>query len=387
MYSLFPFRLLNLHEMPYNGKRSYPDEFFRLPEHVSTQNKYHLSSFAWIGDRSMSIKSRLLSKISHLLILAILLTACASAPLPPPSPTAHPGVPTSTASATPIPATAAPSQPSETPTLEPTATQPATAIHFAVIGDFGEGGQPEADVAGMIHSWNPDFIITVGDNNYPLGEASTIDAHIGQYYHDYIYPYTGKYGAGATENRFFPTLGNHDWYTAGAQPYLDYFSLPGNERYYNFVWGPVHFFALDSDGNEPDGIHVNSVQAVWLQHAMAASTSPWNIVYFHEPPYSSGTVHGSSTWLRWPFATWGAQAVLSGHEHNYERLQVNGIPYFVNGLGGGAIYDLGTPLPESQFRYSADYGAMLVTASPTELKFEFYSRANKLIDQYDVKKP
>jgi hypothetical protein len=144
---------------------------------------------------------------------------------------------------------------------------------------------------------------------------------------------------------------------------------------------------VDSEENEPDGFRVNSVQAAWLQKGLAASTSAWNIVYFHQPPYSSGVEHGSSTWLRWPFAEWGAQAVLSGHEHNYERLLVDGIPYFVNGVGGGGRYDFGTPLPESQFRYNADYGAMLVTASGTELHFEFDSRKGKLIDQYDVKKP
>lgn len=349
----------------------------------------------------MASRIRILSKISQLLVVMIMVAACATAPLPPPSPTAHPaapalgtvateapGMPSSPAPATDIQASVAPPiQSTETATLPPTATQPPAGIRFAVIGDFGEGGQAEADVSALVHGWQPDFVITVGDNNYPSGEASTIDAHLGQFYHDYIFPYTGAYGPGATENRFFPTLGNHDWYTPGAQPYLDYFSLPGNERYYDFVWGPVHFFALDSDENEPDGFRINSVQAAWLQQAMAASTSAWNIVYFHEPPYSSGTVHGSSTWLRWPFAAWGAAAVLTGHEHNYERLLVDGIPYFVNGLGGGAIYDLGTPLPESQFRYSANYGAMLVTASATNLHFEFSSRTGTLVDQYDVKKP
>ncbi len=260
-------------------------------------------------------------------------------------------------------------------------------MRFAVIGDFGEGGQGEADVATMIHGWNPDILITVGDDNYPSGAADTIDAHIGQYYHDFIFPYTGTYGPGATENRFFPTLGNHDWYTAGAKPYLDYFSLPGNERYYDFVRGPVHFFALDSDENEPDGFRSNSIQAAWLKQVMAASTSRWNIVYLHHAPYSSGTMHGSTTWMRWPFKDWGADAVLAGHEHNYERLLVDGLPYFVNGVGGGGLYNFGTPLPESQFRYTGNYGAMLVTASETDLRFEFYNRTGTLIDQYELQKP
>jgi hypothetical protein len=256
-----------------------------------------------------------------------------------------------------------------------------------VIGDFGIGNQAEADVAKLVHSWAPDIVITVGDDNYPLGSAETIDEHIGKYYHDFIFPYIGEYGQGATKNRFFPTLGNHDWYTAGAQPYLDYFSLPGNERYYDFIWGPVHFFALDSDENEPDGASMTSLQAVRLELRLAASTSPWNIVYFHHPPYSSGDTHGSSMWMRWPFAAWGANAVLSGHEHNYERLRVDGIPYFVDGLGGNEIYSFSNPLPQSQFRYHDDYGAMLVHATETDLHFEFYNRSGTLIDQYELKKP
>src|SRR5436305_251132 len=56
---------------------------------------------------------------------------------------------------------------------------PATAARFGVIGDYGSDGQNEADVSALVHGWNPDFIITVGDNNYGEGCASTIDANIG----------------------------------------------------------------------------------------------------------------------------------------------------------------------------------------------------------------
>src|SRR6266849_9618015 len=66
-------------------------------------------------------------------------------------------------------------------------SSPATA-HFAVIGDFGSDGENELDVSNLIRSWNPDFITTVGDNNYPNGDASTIDANIGKYFHDFIFP-------------------------------------------------------------------------------------------------------------------------------------------------------------------------------------------------------
>jgi len=318
--------------------------------------------------------------VFYLVGLAFLLTACAASnPSPTPiSPTATIVQPTGTSLPTDT------SLPAET--LAPSLTLSPQAVKFAVIGDYGMDNSAEADVATLVHSWQPDIIITVGDNNYTLGSAGTIDANIGKYYHDYIFPYIGTYGPGADTNRFFPAMGNHDWYTTNAQPYLDYFTLPGNERYYDFAWGPVHFFALDSDEHEPDGVNAGSVQAAWLQQGLVSSTSPWNIVYMHHPPYSSG-MHGSTTWMQWPFSAWGADAVLAGHDHLYERLLVDGIPYFTDGAGGGGLYNFDDPLPESKFRYNANYGAMLVTASKTEMLFEFYNRVGELIDSYRLTKP
>ncbi|HNB50529.1 MAG TPA: PQQ-dependent sugar dehydrogenase, partial [Anaerolineales bacterium] len=158
-------------------------------------------------------------------------------------------------------------------------------------------------------------------------------------------------------------------------------TLPGNERYYDFTWGPVHFFALDSDSREADGVGESSVQAQWLQQALAASTSPWKIVYMHHAPYSSGAYEGSTTWARWPYAEWGADAVLAGHDHIYERLEIDGIPYFVNGLGGyPSRYDFTTSLPESQVRYQEKHGAMRVTATETTLTFDFFTVDGEQID-------
>ncbi len=318
--------------------------------------------------------------ISCLVSLAFLLTACVTSnPSPTPIPSnANTVQPTGTSLPT--------GTPLQAETLAPSLTQQPQTVKFAVIGDYGMDNIAEADVATLVHSWQPDIIITVGDNNYTLGSAGTIDANIGKYYHDYISPYIGIYGPGADTNRFFPTLGNHDWYTMNAQPYIDYFTLPGNERYYDFVWGPVHFFALDSDEHEPDGINAGSVQAAWLQQGLASSTSPWNIVYMHHPPYSSG-MHGSTSWMQWSFAAWGADAVLAGHDHLYERLLVDGIPYFTDGAGGGGLYDFVNILPQSQFRYNANYGAMQITASETEMLFEFYNRVRELKDSYTVTKP
>jgi len=262
-------------------------------------------------------------------------------------------------------------------------SSPAT-VRFAVIGDYGVAGQPEQDVSALVKSWSPDFIVTLGDNNYLVGSAAEIDANIGQYYHDYIYPYQGSFGPGAAVNKFFPVLGNHDWGTPNAQPYLDYFSLPGNERYYDFIQGPIHFFMLDSDLHEPDGTSSTSTQALWLKNALAKSTSPWQVVLLHHAPYSSSS-HGSNTYMQWDYKGWGADAVLAGHDHSYERIMVDGLPYFVNGLGGQVIYPFSTPVIGSQVRYNADYGAMHVTATDNQVTFQFWSRASTKIDEYILK--
>ncbi len=259
-----------------------------------------------------------------------------------------------------------------------------TRISFAVIGDYGKSSQAESDVSNLVRGWNPDLVITTGDNNYEYGEAATIDQNIGQYYHTFIYPYTGSYGAGDSISQFFPSLGNHDWIQAGAVPYLDYFALPGNERYYEFVRGPVHFFAIDSDPHEPDGNTKTSAQAIWLQDKLSQSVSPWNIVYFHHAPYSSGTRHGSSTSMQWPFQAWGVTAVFSGHEHDYERLIEDSLVYFVNGIGGKDLYAFGTPIAGSIVRYNTDFGAQLVVADTDSINFKLINRSGTTVDEYTI---
>jgi hypothetical protein len=260
---------------------------------------------------------------------------------------------------------------------------------FAVIGDYGLAGQPEADVAALVDRWGVDSIVTVGDNNYLDGAAETIDANIGQYYHAYIAPYVGSYGAGAgasaRENRFFPALGNHDWHTPGAQPYLAYFTLPGNERYYAVRRGPIEFFILDSDEREPDGMTVDSVQAQWLREQLAASAAPWKLVVLHHAPYTSSLRRDSNRTLQWPFAEWGADAVLAGHDHLYERLEAEGIPYLINGAGGKELYAFGPPEAESIVRYNQDYGAQLINATAQCLNLSFFSRADILIDSVTLR--
>jgi hypothetical protein len=183
-----------------------------------------------------------------------------------------------------------------------------------------------------------------------------------------------------------PSLGNHDWHSTGAQPYLEYFTLPGNERYYDFSYGPVHFFVLDSDSDEPDGADSKSIQANWLQSQLSNSKYPWKIVYMHHPPYSSGE-HGDVDRMQWPFAEWGADVVISGHDHTYERISKDGNLYFVNGLGGRSKYAFRDIVDGSQVRYNEDYGAVLIVASEIMMRFQFINRQGMVVDAVELVKP
>ena len=337
-----------------------------------------------------------------LILLASLLpglassAGCASHVAPAAAPQATATAPR-VATATPPAATVATAA-SDVPNTAPAAASaPAT---FAVIGDYGTDDAHERAVAKLVASFKPTYVIALGDDYYaPAGGTGTgkYDESTGAYYGKWLKDIstTGhRYPVGkAAVNAFFPALGNHDYSDATPSPktYLTYFRLPGagfhntsgNERYYDFVEGSVHFFVLNSNAEEPNGTSSTSKQGRWLKAQLAASTSRWNIVYDHHPPYSSCSTHGSSKFMRWPFARWGADAVLSGHAHVYERVTRNGIVYFVNGLGGGPRYRFKkTSVAGSAKRYRANWGAQKVTVTSAAMVFRFYSVSGKLVDSY-----
>lgn len=266
---------------------------------------------------------------------------------------------------------------------------------FAAIGDYGDNSNAQRKVANLVNDWDADFIITTGDNRYG---TNNFDKVVGQFYCGFLTDaVSGIYcnGGNSPTNAFFPSPGNHD-YSDGADlnEYLQYFTLPGtgvassntsgSERYYDFVQGPVHLFAIDSQG-ALDSVSDMASQQTWLQRQLGASTAYWQVVYLHHAPYSSSK-HGSYPELQWPFADWGADALIAGHDHVYERLVVDGIPYFINGLGGRSIYSFNMPLVNSQFRYNTDYGAMRITADTRKMTFEFVNTSSVVLDSYTLKK-
>lgn len=273
---------------------------------------------------------------------------------------------------------------------EPKKGQPvnvaADSITFAIIGDYGRDTKQEDSVAKMVKSWKPDFVVTVGDNNYSEGRASTIVDHIGKYYCDFIYnpdaPANQQCNGKAAQekvNRFFPAPGNHDHYAPPhLKAYLDYFTLPGDEQNYDFVWGPVHFFSINS-GTE-GRVQSTSPAGLWLKTELSKAKEPFKMVYFHHPPYSGGE-HGSSKTMRWPFKEWGADAVLAGHEHFYARVEDNkeNTPvYLICGSSGSdEHYPCDAhPLDAKRYKFICDnvhFGAIKVHASANKVVFEYYA--------------
>ncbi len=266
---------------------------------------------------------------------------------------------------------------------------------FALIGDYGQDSPKEGEVARMVQNWKPEFIVTVGDNNYPLGSAGTIKDNIGKHYCDYIYnpdaPLDRQCNGKAAQekvNRFFPSPGNHDNYSAPQlKPYLDYFTLPGDERNYDFIWGPVHFFSL----NTGTGGSVSQESKDWLKEKLLQSGKAFKVVYFHHPPYSPGP-HGSAGNMQLPYAEWGADAVLAGHEHFYARISDNASAkpaYVIIGNSGNEnLYSCSAnPLDPAKFTVNncdnSHFGAIKVKATTTKLLFEYFT-VDDLVHPKDV---
>jgi len=257
-------------------------------------------------------------------------------------------------------------------------------IRFAIIGDYGNPDNKFASihVSDLVKSWRPQFIATVGDNNYPSGEASTIDANVGQYYSYYMHPYKGSYGKGSPDgkNHFYPAIGNHDYYTDLGSAHFDYFNFSDNQAYYDVNLGLVHLIIMDSNLKEES--HPDSPQGKWVKNILQTSSAQWKLVLLHHPPSSSGRSGGFGRY-RWSFRDWGATAVIAGHEHFYERMDHFGIPYFINGLGGAGIHKFRSTHEQSIIRYNDKYGAMRVTADNANIRFEFINIDNKVIDRFD----
>ena len=309
---------------------------------------------------------------------------------------------------------------------------PGDPVVIGVTGDFG-WNHPSAlaDHGELVKGLDPDYVVTTGDNVQtslaPVTGTDMYDFTVGRNFCDFLNgaasgPFCES-GGTSPSNRFFPAAGNHDHIEGdGGGPisnFTDYFNLPGlgttsqntsgSELYYDVVMGPVHVFVLDSDPMLLETYHgldatqgqipgyttsPTDQQRAWLESALAASSAPWKVIALHHSPYSSAPVepgagYGSAPWIQWPFATWGVDAVLSGHHHAYERLVVDGVQYVTNGLGGDdAIRTFADPpVAGSVVRVPNDGDDMVVgrlAATTTTLSFEAHDLQGNVVDRFSI---
>jgi 3',5'-cyclic AMP phosphodiesterase CpdA len=185
---------------------------------------------------------------------------------------------------------------------------PDAPLRFVALADSGAGSQAQVDLAALFQALDPDLVLLAGDAVYERGLPSEMDRA-------YFLPYLDL----IDDIPFHVALGNHDFTTSDGQPLLDALYLPGAERYYSFDRGAVHFVAIDSNTDFAPG----SVQGDWLAGDLAANAGArWTIVFFHHPPYSSGTVREDPVPLdSLPpvLEQHGVDLVINGHDHLYHR--------------------------------------------------------------------
>jgi hypothetical protein len=212
-------------------------------------------------------------------------------------------------------------------------------------------------------------VFTAGDNVYPNGTTAEFNTS-----------YQSTWGRHRARTR--PSPGNHDYNSSGATPYYNYFGAnagPAGRGYYSYNLGAWHILSLNSEVPAGPG----SAQEQWLRADLATNTATCTLAYWHRPLFSSGSGYGNDPSTRALFQAlyeFGADIVISGHDHNYERFgpqdpngqaDPTGIREFVVGTGGVALRPIGTIRPNSEVRNATTYGVLKLTLDPTSYIWEF----------------
>ena len=226
-------------------------------------------------------------------------------------------------------------------------------ITFAIIGDYGSNDSNEFRVAQMVKNWDPDFIVSAGDNSYDDDSGDKLRTNVGKYYGDYIYNakdttvnthHEGKAYL-AKKNLFFPCMGNHDAKSDESfKNYLKYFNIPKN---YTVSWGPckMYFFYSGPHGHSNGNGEFDGETKAFIKSNLTSQVSndSFQLVFFHHPPYCSTKIGNPKIREAFDFDTLNVDAVICGHEHLYERIaRKAGIAdappiYIVCGSGGAEL--------------------------------------------------
>jgi len=232
-------------------------------------------------------------------------------------------------------------------------------------------------------------VFTLGDNAYPSG-SSGVD-------NDFPRCFSPSWGSKRIMNVIHTAPGNHDYDSGSGAPYFAYFGAragaPG-KGYYSYDFGGWHFISLNSElyyglGSQADV----TAQEEWLRHDLGDHHPLCTIAYWHRPLYSSGT-YGPTSQVRrlWRILyDGGADLILNGHEHDYERFlpqtpdgvvdSVRGIAQIVAGTGGGELRKMIAPFARnSVFQIHGRFGVLKLTLGAGEYRHTFIDTTGRVWD-------
>jgi acid phosphatase type 7 len=168
-------------------------------------------------------------------------------------------------------------------------------------------------------------------------------------------------------------LGNHEYGTGNADAAIAYFGLP-RRGYYTYRLGAWRVLVLNSNCRHAGGCEEGSPQERWLRGVLKQRRERCTLAYWHHPRWSSG-LHGPDRTVAplWrALARAGAELVLAGHDHHYERFRpIDGIRSFVVGSGGRSLYPAFRRLPGSAALNDRTYGVLHLTLRPRDYDWRF----------------
>lgn len=244
-------------------------------------------------------------------------------------------------------------------------------------GDIGWCGSPGAEETARLLDGIPGIVFTAGDNAYFSGSPSE--------YRDCYDPWWGRH-----LSRTRPSAGNHDYETPGAAGYFAYYGAlagPAGLGYYSYAAGSWHVVVLNSNVSMAAG----SPQDQWLRGELGAHQASCVLAIWHHPLFSSGK-HGNdprSTDAWRALQSNGADLVINGHEHLYERFapqtadgmpDPRGLRQFTVGTGGAVLYSFTTVRPNSEVRYNNSFGVLKMTLRSRGYDWEFVSTRQAIAD-------
>jgi len=235
---------------------------------------------------------------------------------------------------------------------------------FVGAGDIATCDQNSEATARLLDAIGG-TVFTLGDNAYPEGAEP-----------EYRQCYDPTWGRHKARTR--PAPGNHEYQSAGAGPYFQYFGAnagPPGLGYYSFQLGSWLVLSLNSNANIP-------AQVTWLKNVLGASRSRCTIAYWHHPLYSSGpSAKRAAVRDLWEVLyEFDADVVMSAHDHLYERFAPQdalgrmdperGIREFIVGTGGAPLNAVKDRMPNSQ-ALIVSFGVLKLTLASDGYDWDF----------------